>query len=429
MKKKLVIDIFPPEKNNKKELFLEKKEAEIRPAVKEEPREEKEEIIFDETKKKKNYFKIGIAVFLGFLAVVFIVFHFFLAQVKVVVWPQIREVSFTEEVVLGSQVKNLDYATKAIPGKIFETEKTITEEFPASNNALKKAEGVIRLFNAYSTNGEIWREGTRFVSSEGKLFLSKEKINVPGAQLKNGKIVPSFVDIPVIAAEGGEEYNIGPSKFSVFVFRGTDKYTKFYGESSEPMKGGGKALQVTKEDIEKAEKAITEKIKLEAEEALKKEIPTDYVFIKDIMEVNVLEKKPLAQVGEIVDKFQFQIKLKAKTLCFRNDDIKNFTKSLLVDKIPPETKIYQEDFKIDYPMRGLDWQEQKAKLAVSVSAKTIFNINNDSLKRLLAGKSLKEAKDILSKQLEIAKSEIKISPFWLNKIPLNFEKIKIEQKD
>jgi len=421
MQKKLVIDIFPPEKSKKKEFspFQEKiEEKEL----------EKEPVILPE-KKKRSFLKWGFIFLFFSLLLVFVVFHFFLAQAKITIWPEVKEMSFKEKVIVDSKSQIIDYAQKVIPGKTFEIEKTISEEFSASGDVLKKAEGTIRLYNAYSTESESWREGTRFVSSEGKLFLSKEKINVPGAQLKNGKIVPSFVDVPVIAAEGGEDYNIGPSKFSVFVFRGTERYTKFYGESSEPMKGGGKAFQVTKEDIEKAEKAMGEKVRGEAEEFLKKEIPGEYVFLKDSIGTNVLEKKSLAEVGTVTDKFKFQAKFNAKTISFKESDIKNFAKSLVTAQLLPENKIYQDSLKIDYQVDRFDLTEGKVNITILISVKIFSEISNDSLKKALAGKSLKEAKINLANQPEIGKSEIKISPFWLNKIPSSLEKIKIEKKD
>jgi len=418
MQKKLVIDIIPPEKN-KEHFFFQEKE-------KEKDLEAEKEIFFPE-KKERKFLKKGLILFFIFLILIFGFFHFFLVKATVRVWPTIKEANLSETVVVDTKTQILDYARKVIPGKTFEVEKTIIEEFPASGNILKKAEGTIRLYNGYSTQSETWREGTRFVSSEGKLFLSKEKINVPGAQLKNDKIVPSYVDVPVIAAEGGEEYNIGPSKFSVFVFRGTERYTKFYGESSEPMKGGGRALQVTKEDLEKAEKAMMEKVKNDAQEYLKTEITSDYILLKEGIGNEVLEKKSLAEPGTATDKFKFQLRVKFKGIAFKESDIKNFSHSLIKGQLSPQEQIYQDNLKIGYQVNSLDLTEEKINLKTLISFKTFFEIDDLSLKKALAGKSLKEAEINLANKEGIEKSEIKIFPFWLNTIPTNLEKIKIEK--
>jgi len=418
MQKKLVIDIIPPEKN-KEHFFFQEKE-------KEKDSEAEKEIFFPE-KKERKFLKKGLILFFIFLILIFGFFHFFLVKATVRVWPTIKEANLSETVVVDTKTQILDYARKVIPGKTFEVEKTIIEEFPASGNILKKAEGTIRLYNGYSTQSETWREGTRFVSSEGKLFLSKEKINVPGAQLKNDKIVPSYVDVPVIAAEGGEEYNIGPSKFSVFVFRGTERYTKFYGESSESMKGGGKALQVTKEDLEKAEKAMMEKVKNDAQEYLKTEITSDYILLKEGIGNEVLEKKSLAEPGTATDKFKFQLRIKFKGIAFKESDIKNFSHSLIKGQLSPPEQIYQDNLKIDYQVNSLDLTEEKINLKTLISFKTFFEIDDLSLKKALAGKSLKEAEINLANKEGIEKSEIKIFPFWLNTMPTNLEKIKIEK--
>jgi len=94
-----------------------------------------------------------------------------------------------------------------------------------------KATGIITIYNTYSSSPQTLVKTTRFVSEGGKLFRTTKTIVVPGADASSGKIVPGSTTVEVIASEPGNEYNIGPSTFSIPGFKGTPKYLAFYGES------------------------------------------------------------------------------------------------------------------------------------------------------------------------------------------------------
>lgn len=412
---KKVIDIFPPQKLEKYQLLLSSNEGEF----------SKEALVFPERKKKRG-FKKGLLFISLFLIPAFIFLHFFFVRAKIEIWPEIENFSLNERIVIDGKTDKLDLKTKIIPGKIFEIEKTISGEFSSSGRFLKKAEGVIRLYNAYTVQSGTWQQGTKFVSSEGKLFLAKNKINVPGAKIKNGKLTPSFVDVPVVAAEGGSDYNIGSSHFSVFAYRGTPKYIKFYGQSFQPMTGGGKSLQVTKEDLEKAENILIEKVKAELETALKNEIPDGFVFLSKALETKILEKSSSVDVGAEAEKFNFQVKAKSTNISFRSKDIEDFAVLSILAQISSDKELYRQSVKINYLLETVNLELGSLTLSLNGSAKIYPKIDFDSLKKALVGKSLAETNILLDNQPGIARSEIQVFPFWLRSISNNLEKIRIE---
>lgn len=352
-------------------------------------------------------------------------FRFSKAEIKI--WPEVETRNFRAKITIDKTAENPDFKNNILPGKIFEAEKTVSEEFPASGKILKKAEGIIRVYNNFSTQNENWLEGTRFVSSDGKLFKSKDKISVPGAQIKNGKMIPSFIDVPVIAAEGGADYNIGPSKFSIVAFRGTPRYTKFYGESFQVMKGGGEVPQLKKEDLENAEKILTEKAKIESEKDLEAKIPSEFLFSKENFQIKILEKNPLAQVGTETEKFNFQIKVKGATISFLKEDINNFAKEYIRAQIPEDKKLFEESLKIEYaPEKPFSSESGKTTLSLNFSTKIYSEIDFDSFKKGLAGKSLAETKIFLENQPDILRTEVRLSYFWIKNVPQDIRKIEIQ---
>jgi hypothetical protein len=404
-----IFDIVPPKKE--KSFFITKKRKESPSLPK---------IVFPRFPKKGFLFLFLISFFIVVFAL-----SFKFSRVQIKIWPEVEELSFVENVTFDTRSENIDLDKKIIPGKFFESEETFSNIFSSTGKVLKKAEGTIRLFNEYTTQNEVWKEGTRFVSSDGKLFKSKDKIVVPGAKIKNGKIEASFVDVPVIAAEGGSEYNIGPTEFSILAFKGSPRYFKYYGKSFEPMKGGGTFHQVLKEDLERAENELINIARQRAKDILEKKAESNLSFFDDLIEISVLEKNSSAKEGDEVEKFEFKIKTKIKTIVVSNDNLKNFAKEYLNKKIPKDKEFYLPSLQIGFKGDVKKFELGKATLQMKISAKVYPKLETLSLKKALAGKNLTEAKFFLLNQKEILKSKIEVYPFWIKNIPDDLNRIEI----
>ena len=102
------------------------------------------------------------------------------------------------------------------------------------------------------------------MSDSGKLFVALQKIVIPAAKKSGSKITPGSVQINVQAVEGGTDYNIAPSNFSVPGLKGTAYYYSIYATSTAAMTGGytGKVKKVTDDDIQGAKDVLTKKTQL-----------------------------------------------------------------------------------------------------------------------------------------------------------------------
>lgn len=407
-----IFDILPPEKFKKKKEVFEKEKPEIKLPEIRLPK-------IPKIRLGKKLIFIPSIILIVLILVILLSFKFSKAEIKI--RPETEDLTFRTRFTAETKVANPDFKNNILPGKIFETERTFSNEFLSSGKTIKKAEGLIRLYNGFTTQSETWLAGTRFVSSEGKLFKSKDKISVPGAEIKNGKIVSSFVDVPVIAAEGGSDYNIGPSHFSIVAFKGTPRYYKFYGESFKPMEGGGEFPQIKKEDLERAENFLIEKAKSELREILKNEIPEDFVFLEDVLEIKILEKFSSAKEGMEIEKFNYQIKAKIATISFKRKEAEKLAEEFILSQISKGKSILKESLKIEYLPEIFDLESEKADISLNISVKIYPEIDLQSLKRALIGKSLVETKIFLENQPKIIKTEIRLFPFWLKNIPREIE--------
>jgi len=415
---KRIVDIFPKEQKEPSTAFQGLKYREITKAK------------TGESEKAVSS-KKGLILVFPLLIPVFLFCYFSLSKAKIEIWPVTEILALETKVTCDKTAEKTDLSNKIIPGEVLETEKLITEEFSSSGvvQKEKKAEGVIRIYNNYSASVQVLVANTRFVSADGKLFKSIEKVTVPGEKYEGGKLVPGYLDIKVAASQPGPEYNIGPSTFSIPGFAGTDRYTKIYGKSFQDMTGGMKEeiAQVIQEDLDSAKKALTDRALKESEASLKEKIPPEYILLEEAVSSEILETFSLAKPKDELEKFKFQVKARSVALVFKKEDLEKFAREFILSQIS-ETKNFSEtSLKFDYSPEIINLKTGKITLLLKIDSKIYSDIDRNNLKEALLGKSSAETKIFLENQPQIAKVEIKFWPFpWVKNVPKNAEKIEIQ---
>lgn len=423
MPNKKVVDIFSPQKKEEKPIieFAPDKEPplvrlkSLKPGIK--------------FSNKKKALAGGCFLFLTLLFC-----YFALAKADIEISPQTQILTLETKLTVDQSINEADFSSKVIPGELFQKEKAVAENFPASGSATKegKAEGTIRVYNEYSTASQVLVATTRFISAEGKLFRTPKRVTIPGGTYEKGKLVAGYADIKIVADESGPEYNIGPSTFSIPGFAGTDRYTKFYAKSSEPMAGGflqGASL-VTKQDLEQAEESLTSKAKEQTGNSLREELRSGdysgkYIFIEKAIDTAITETFSLAKEGTEANDFNYQAKAKSKTIIFKKENLNSFVKDFLLSKTPQGYKVHDESLKIEYLPETINLSAGKITLSLNISATVYFDVNLSNLKEAVSGKSLTGSKLFLENQPGVGRVQVDFWPFWVKKAPENLDKISI----
>lgn len=353
--------------------------------------------------------------------------YFFIPpKVKIEIWPEQRITNGTVTAI----VNTLQGSDNAITGEIAEAEKTLSQNFPATGAKLKlvKASGIIRVYNNYSTAPQILAATTRFVSDDGKLFRTPSRVVVPGGYYEGNKLVPGSIDIKVVADQPGEDYNIDPSTFSIPGFAGTPKYTAFYAKSFEPMKDGLKkeVPQVTQEDLAKAKEILTAKAVAEAKTALKNSVsPGGYIIFDEAIANKLLDFRSAAEVGQEAESFTAQIEAVVSALVFKESGLKNFAENYIREKIPPEEKLLDSLFKVEYLLELNDLAKPELSLKLGISARSYSAPSEIQIKEMIKNKSAKEVEDIIKNLPQIEKARVEFWPFWANLAPANQKDINV----
>lgn len=377
---------------------------------------EKKIIVQEKRIEKPRFFPWKVWLFFFALFVLFSYFIFLkITRVKIFIVPSLTEKTFTSSFFISSQP--LFSTSDFIYAHFFEFEQIFSFSFPATGKAKTKAEGVIRLYNQYTTKQEVWKKGTRFISSDGKVFLSKDQIVVPPAILEGGKLKASFVDVPVEAQEAGENYNIGPSKFAIIAFSGTDRYDKYWGQSLVPMTGGGEKTIVTNEDLKGAQQTAREKIKEKIVPFLKEKLGSDYYFIEDAYEVEILDESSSARVQDSATSFDYFLRLKIRTISPKLTDLEEFSQRVFEEKIDKEELYLKRSLSFVLRLKEKDFEKEQLKGEIEIKALTYPRLDGEKIKTVLVGQEIKKLYAIVGRYYPFKEIKIKTVPFFLIHFP------------
>ncbi len=407
-------DIIPPEGEVKK------RESKEESSFREKPRK----IVKKPSKKKVK----GIVILAVFVLLVAGAGLFFFQSTEVRVYPQTTDLVLEEEIVVDSSKEKADFVAKVIPGEVVEVRQSVTKEFSATGKTSeeKKATGVIKVYNAYSTSPQVLVASTRFVSASGKLFRSVQRETIPGGHYEGGEFVPGHTDIEVKAAEPGEGYNIEATTFSIPGFAGTERYTAFYGRSFQPMEGGyiGDMPQVRQEDIDRAREEVVSQVKSESRNSLGSRASEDYEIIEETVGQEILSESASVEAGEATETFNYQIEIKTVGLFFKKNYVREFANNLLNLSLPEKKKIKEDTREFEFSV--LETGVGKADLKVEARAKAYYDLDLVAIRKFLAGQTGQEAKIMLENQPGVERAEIDLGAFWNRKFPSKPEEIRVD---
>ncbi len=367
-----------------------------------------------------GFFSTALPFVLGFLVLLggFLFLHF-RASARVVVFPSAEPVSFQREVAVKVDEEELNFNGAVLPGEVVFSEKEISEEFSSTgvSETATKARGEITVINDYNLS-QILVENTRFLSADSKLFYSTEGVEVPAGGEE---------EIEVVAADPGPEYNIKATSFSIPGLLGSPRYTSVYGESKEAMKGGstGEVSVVTAGDFMRAEEKLEGRAEEEVKEKLKSEAE-DREVLDDAIEVEILDTGSSADEGEAVNNFSFTVKAKAQTIAFKKENLKELVLFWAEKELREDEGIKGDSLKINSSVLRKNLGEGTLDLQVQVEMEAVKKVDQGELKRSLLGKSERETRAYFSDYEPVEKAEVKLSPFWIRRIPQNPEKVELK---
>lgn len=313
-----------------------------------------------------------------------------------------------------------------LPAEVFKQTKNLVQLFPASGraNVSQKATASITIYNVYSSSPQVLVKTTRFETPDGKIFRIDEQVEVPGAEIKDGKIQPASITVNATADKAGPVYNVGPiEKLTIPGLKGSPKFAGFYGTMSAPASGGfvGERATPTGADVESAKSKISDALSKSLAAVLEASEPAGFALPEGASSIRVTKITVNKNTDE-KGNFSVFAEAEIKAIGFKEADLEG----LLLESAAPseEHQIFKE---ISVTYSNLKPNFSTGELAFSISAQGTLtkSFSASDFKSAIAGKKIREVNELVKKLDGLSEAKISVRPRWSGSIPKNQDRISV----
>lgn len=329
--------------------------------------------------------------------------------------------------VRAEKLAAIDPANATVPAQVFNQKESLRLAFPANGKKTveQKASGKITVYNAYSSDPQPLVATTRFITPDGKIFRLTKNVTVPGAKIVEGKIIPSTVEVDVIADKAGADYNIGPvSYFSIPGLKGTPKYQAFYGESKDPIGGGfiGELPFPTNDDIKKAKVEVVGKLEQSLRNKIAAQVPSDFKIVDGATNFVITKQNVITEVDS-TGNFSVSSEASIGIIAFKEADVVTMLGGKIAKSVGADYKVTESS--LAYEKARADFNAGRLSFPVKFTSVLAKDIDVVALRQSIKGKSEASLRTIIYGLPGLQSAVISLWPFWVKSVPNNENKITI----
>ncbi len=388
----------------------------------------------DTGKKDKKLFKIPnfegfrLKIILGAVGVVLLTigwwWAFWIAPVaEVNIMAQTSQLDTAIDYTADTKIAASDLEKQVLKGAVKEMKKTITENFTATGekNVGKKASGTITISNCdYPDPGVTFAPGTQFTAS-GYTYVSTEPIFVTGftgpASACSGASGSAGVGSGnIVATAPGGEYNRDPSES--YSISGESSALSGTVASWDVLGTTEVKKVVSQEDFDKAKANLATRDYSKEKQEIVALFGDELIGMEETFEFKIGKVTSAPAVGQPGEKSILSAEITFTEVGIASSDLGSLLKEFQEPKIDTSTQsIYDNGLS----SATYELQKELGSGKYSFRLRTIGtvgpNIDTDALGAQIEGKRFSEAKSIVDAIPGVVSSEIKLSPFWVNKVP------------
>ncbi|HVX90518.1 MAG TPA: hypothetical protein VHC20_02665 [Candidatus Paceibacterota bacterium] len=307
-------------------------------------------------------------------------------------------------------------STGDIPFQLVTVQKVASESVPAESTvtANDAAQGTITIYNTQS-KAQPLINNTRFETSAGLIFRIHQSVTVPAGSA----VSPGTLNVTVYADSPGEEYNIGPSSFTLPGLSGTPQATQVYAKSTEAFTGGFSGTRPSvgqaTDDAEHAKLQATLSGQMTGEVA--PQVPDGYVLIPGSIFVTYV---PLPDAGDTSGNVLVKEQATATAVIFPADAISRIVATQVVGQQYNGQPISLKDVS-GLALAGTGSTTPAANssfsFTLSGNATVVWKVDPTKIAGAVAGKSRASALSVLTGFPEVGRAVLTLRPFWKGSYP------------
>lgn len=246
-----------------------------------------------------------------------------------------------------------------------------------------------------------------------------------------GVLVYKSASVEIEATEIGEKYNISKDTNMRIEDESTNDYS---AKARNNLEGGSTEIVkiVTEEDKTKLSAELETKLKDQANKALQAKGVGRTKYISGSAIVAKEQEAFNKQVDEEATELEITQTVNASGLFYNEDELNKILEEITKELVPEGFVISDREKEIKVEVFGNTDKSvlnaNEADIQVTLKAYVVPDINEDTLKQDLKGKSLQDAQKILGSLRNVQSYELKVEkslPF-LQRVPSNVEKINLQ---
>lgn len=363
------------------------------------------------------YRKIALTFIFLVLVLLGVVFYFSFVKLRIVVIPSQEKIS--DSLTFSVANASAGGGQGSISGVIDKFNLIEEMQVPATGEKVLNEEvgGKVTVYNKYIKNQPLVAS-TRLLAADGKLFRTKETVNVPAG---------GSVSVDIYADKPEANMVIKPGRFTIpGLWAGLQD--KIYAESAEVLavKKDSKKF-ITDEDIKNGIELAKKGLLARAQEAANVKYPQyDSVLFK--INDQALKMETDAKANEEKDNFTVKLETQVEIAAFSKNDSVGLVKEKFGLTMPQGRQLVGfNGEEISYELAGIDTQTGSAEVKANFSGKVSLKegakiLNPDEL----AGLTRAQLEEYLKNKEEIADYEIKFYPSFVRRVPTLLDRIEIQ---
>lgn len=340
-----------------------------------------------------------------------------------------RDVHAETDFTLDPEADEPDLEQRTLAADVRQESRTLSTQFkPTGTDTVgEKATGEITIYNdCYNTEDPVEIEkGTAITSDEGLVFRNDVSFEIEPASVFLGDCERTSETAAVTADKIGEEYNTGPTSFTVEGYPSGENGVN--GKSSNKMTGGGseEVSVPAKDDIQKARQELLDEKRSSVKTSLRKQFNDNQYIIDASFSQDVTQLNSEPPAGERADgDARLILQVTYTLLAVPQEDME----ALLEHVYQQQVEGGQEMGMIE---NGLDEAEIERNESEAIS----FTLRSDGvlgpdipeeeLKNEIAGKSYGETIEFIEAKPNVTTVKVNLSPLWVTSVPDDHDKIEV----
>lgn len=344
---------------------------------------------------------------------------FLLPKAEVKITPEVEPVNMDLAIKASATALKADFENGILPAKVLGAEENIDRIFPVKGSVQmgEKSSGRVTIINKTQSEQKI-KGKSRLKAGNGMIFTMDE----------SAIIAPKSSGVAHVSAiDGGESGNFKSGKLVFVALTKTDEDI-LYAEVLGPFSGGteNKVSALTQKDIDEAKKQAVEEVgpvlRKKIEQNLGKEIVRDDRLMR--LTGNTLESAE--KTGTQISEFHLRGQAKAEYFALSQTELVTLMEQIVKARIG-ENKVIGKP--LDFSglvIDKVDWDTMAVFLNYPLRNVVHANMEVGTLAKKLSGRTVQGALDYIHSLPGVKDVSVKLSPFWVKRIPSFTNNVKIE---